>query len=305
MKRPRGGSLLLLLTPDELLAKLATLVPPPRVHGVRYHGVFAPNAKVRAQVVPQRPEPDPGAPPGCATRATRQTRSPPSPPSEPGALPAASPVTSARARRAAGRRSGRAGRVPPGRARGPGRRRGARTPPGRRSGERSGTGHRAGGEYERYLAWRHRDLAKQHELAAGQRRKEVAAVCSGASEVAPFSSMRVTSVEAIREADVPPATRHPRGYYPERLKGARIAVIPEGIAPTAAARAIECEAARGSAEMDSSSAESPLAIRTAKTMVRVADSRLAVEVRGDSGADAEEILKRAEALARSSPGNTR
>ncbi len=40
MKRPRGGSLFLLLTPDDLLAKLATLVPPPRVHAVRYHGVL-------------------------------------------------------------------------------------------------------------------------------------------------------------------------------------------------------------------------------------------------------------------------
>jgi hypothetical protein len=29
MKRPRAGSLILLLTPDELLARLATLVPPP------------------------------------------------------------------------------------------------------------------------------------------------------------------------------------------------------------------------------------------------------------------------------------
>jgi len=52
MKRPRGGSLWLVLTPDELIARLATLVPPPRVHAVRYHGVFAPNAKVRRRVVP-------------------------------------------------------------------------------------------------------------------------------------------------------------------------------------------------------------------------------------------------------------
>ena len=54
MKRPRGGSLFLLLTPDELLARIATLVPPPRAHALRYHGVFAPNARVRAQVVPER-----------------------------------------------------------------------------------------------------------------------------------------------------------------------------------------------------------------------------------------------------------
>jgi uncharacterized protein YbaR (Trm112 family) len=57
MKRPRGGSLFLVLTPDELLARLATLVPPPRVHGLRYHGVLAPNSKVRKRVVPAAPEP--------------------------------------------------------------------------------------------------------------------------------------------------------------------------------------------------------------------------------------------------------
>jgi hypothetical protein len=52
MKRPRGGSLYLLLSPDELLARLATLVPPPRTHALRYHGLFAPNAKHRGRVVP-------------------------------------------------------------------------------------------------------------------------------------------------------------------------------------------------------------------------------------------------------------
>jgi hypothetical protein len=56
MKRPRAGSLLLLLTPDELLARIATLVPAPRVHGLRYHGAFAPHSKVRGRVVPA-PEP--------------------------------------------------------------------------------------------------------------------------------------------------------------------------------------------------------------------------------------------------------
>jgi hypothetical protein len=32
-----------LLQPSELLRRLATLVPPPRAHLVRYHGVFASN----------------------------------------------------------------------------------------------------------------------------------------------------------------------------------------------------------------------------------------------------------------------
>jgi hypothetical protein len=67
MKQPRGGSLWLLLTPDELMARLATLVPPPRVHAVRYHGVFAPNAKVRRQVVPRPPDEVPRPPEARAT----------------------------------------------------------------------------------------------------------------------------------------------------------------------------------------------------------------------------------------------
>jgi hypothetical protein len=64
MKRPRGGSLFLVLTPDELLARLATLVPPPRVHGLRYHGVFAPNSKMRSRVVPLG-----AGTPSCVARA--------------------------------------------------------------------------------------------------------------------------------------------------------------------------------------------------------------------------------------------
>lgn len=59
MKRPRHGSLWLSLTPEGLLAKLATLIPPPRVHGVHYHGVFAPNPRVRSRVVPEAHAPEP------------------------------------------------------------------------------------------------------------------------------------------------------------------------------------------------------------------------------------------------------
>jgi hypothetical protein len=74
MKRPRGGSLFLLLKPDELLARLATLVPPPRTHSVRYHGIFAPTSKARARVVPAPPEaPDP-SPPSSRPKAIPGTR---------------------------------------------------------------------------------------------------------------------------------------------------------------------------------------------------------------------------------------
>ena len=66
-----------MLTPDELLARLATLIPPPRSHSLRYHGVFAPNSKDGGRVVP-RPPP----------RATEEAKAehalePPEPPRSP------------------------------------------------------------------------------------------------------------------------------------------------------------------------------------------------------------------------------
>ena len=35
----------------ELMEKLAALVPRPRIHGTRYHGLFAPHSKSRKKVV--------------------------------------------------------------------------------------------------------------------------------------------------------------------------------------------------------------------------------------------------------------
>lgn len=76
MKRPRGGSLFLVLSPDQLLARLATLVPPPRVHGLRYHGVFAPNSKVRSRIVPAAPEPSSPPPVAPSAAPSPSARSP-------------------------------------------------------------------------------------------------------------------------------------------------------------------------------------------------------------------------------------
>jgi hypothetical protein len=54
MKRPLAdGREVLVLEPRELLRRLATLVPPPRAHLVRYHGVFAPASKWRSEVIPK------------------------------------------------------------------------------------------------------------------------------------------------------------------------------------------------------------------------------------------------------------
>jgi len=50
----------MVLEPLELMEKLAALVPPPRSHLVRYHGVLGPSHEWREAVVPP-PEEDPGA----------------------------------------------------------------------------------------------------------------------------------------------------------------------------------------------------------------------------------------------------
>ncbi len=38
--------------PIDFIAKLAALVPPPRAHLNRFHGIFAPNSRLRAQLTP-------------------------------------------------------------------------------------------------------------------------------------------------------------------------------------------------------------------------------------------------------------
>jgi hypothetical protein len=80
------GREVLRLTPLGLLDRLARLVPPPRIHRHRYHGVLAPNARLRSTVVSMgrpapaespadvEPRPSPGpsshsvAPPGHARK---------------------------------------------------------------------------------------------------------------------------------------------------------------------------------------------------------------------------------------------
>jgi len=53
MKSPwSDGTSYIILSGHELLEKLSSIVPPKRAHTTRYHGILAPNAKRRAQVVP-------------------------------------------------------------------------------------------------------------------------------------------------------------------------------------------------------------------------------------------------------------
>lgn len=56
LARPaHDGRTVVRLTPLELLDWLGTLLPPPRVHRHRYHGVLAPNAALRSLVTPTVP----------------------------------------------------------------------------------------------------------------------------------------------------------------------------------------------------------------------------------------------------------
>ena len=66
--RWRDGTTHVVFEPQELVEKLAALVPPPRFHLVRYHGVLGPCASERDRVVPGAPQaheparPPPGSP---------------------------------------------------------------------------------------------------------------------------------------------------------------------------------------------------------------------------------------------------
>ena len=55
LKTPyRDGTTHVIFEPLDFIAKLAALVPKPRVNLTRYHGVFAPNSRHRAQVTPAK-----------------------------------------------------------------------------------------------------------------------------------------------------------------------------------------------------------------------------------------------------------
>ena len=70
LKTPwRDGTTHLVMSPLEFMQRLAALVPRPRLHLIRFHGVLAPNAKLRAMVVPQEPEPEAQAAPAAECEA--------------------------------------------------------------------------------------------------------------------------------------------------------------------------------------------------------------------------------------------
>jgi ribosomal protein S27E len=57
LKSPyQDGTTHIVMTPLEFMQRLAALVPRPRLNLIRFHGVLAPNAKLRPQIIPGRPD---------------------------------------------------------------------------------------------------------------------------------------------------------------------------------------------------------------------------------------------------------
>ena len=52
----RDGTTHVIMSPLQFMQRLAALVPRPRLHLIRFHGVLAPHAKLRAAIVPSAPE---------------------------------------------------------------------------------------------------------------------------------------------------------------------------------------------------------------------------------------------------------
>jgi hypothetical protein len=71
LKTPyRDGTTHIVLEPLDFIARLAALVPPPRVHLTRFHGVFGANATLRAAITPG------GKGPGSSKHAVAPAESP-------------------------------------------------------------------------------------------------------------------------------------------------------------------------------------------------------------------------------------
>ncbi len=61
-RRRKDGADTLVLDPVDLVARLAALLPPPKMHGLTYCGIFGPAAKDRAAIVPSPQERPPDCP---------------------------------------------------------------------------------------------------------------------------------------------------------------------------------------------------------------------------------------------------
>jgi hypothetical protein len=95
IKTARKGATHRILSPVELLARIAALLPPPRHPFLRYHGVLAPASKWRKDIVPRVIEKAPEEAEACAHPEVRRGAAPPAPVADrrEGAPPRRAPFT--------------------------------------------------------------------------------------------------------------------------------------------------------------------------------------------------------------------
>ena len=73
LKSPyKDGTTHIVMSPLEFMQRLAALVPRPRLHLIRFHGVLAPNAKLRLKSFPVRQSLQPSPQPMTLTRRARR-----------------------------------------------------------------------------------------------------------------------------------------------------------------------------------------------------------------------------------------
>jgi hypothetical protein len=73
LKSPyKDGTTHIVMEPLEFMERLASLVPRPRLHLIRFHGVLAPNAKLRSKIVPA-PAERANEPPTAEVPAQKET----------------------------------------------------------------------------------------------------------------------------------------------------------------------------------------------------------------------------------------
>jgi len=69
----RDGTTAMIFDPVDFISKLVALIPRPRANVLRFHGVYAPHARLRARVVPESQPPPQDRPcDGCADSPKRQ-----------------------------------------------------------------------------------------------------------------------------------------------------------------------------------------------------------------------------------------
>lgn len=75
LKKPfSDGTTHVVFTPMELIEKLVALIPQPRMHMVRFHGLLAPNSRLRSKVIPKPKEQYQSALGGAGDPHQRQRR---------------------------------------------------------------------------------------------------------------------------------------------------------------------------------------------------------------------------------------